>query len=233
MRLPVAVPDLYVRHKNMSAFSEIFDSTAAFLRTKGIAAELSKGSKADRASVEQSHRQTGVELPKSFSAFFTEYANGFHFMWEKSEDIWGAFSLPSLKDLAEQQQDWKRNVRDFLNDPKTMDRCIDSPFRAEAFRIWRRMDSWIPLWDEGNGDHFCVDSSSGQIRYDQHDWFDGFGSLAKGNGILAGQTLEDFLRQWSRFCFRPNNSLWWGEFGEFGVIKWEPEYFDAEYCRDD
>jgi hypothetical protein len=216
----------------MSAFADIFDSTSAFLRAKGIPTKVSKGRVAEKTSVQQFQKQTGMALPESFSGFFTGFADGFQFSWEKNEDIWGSISIPSLKELAGQQQEWKRHVRDFLEDPKSMDQCIDPPFRAEAFEIWQRMESWIPFLGEGNGDHFCVDSLSGQIIYDQHDWFDGFGSLAKTNGIVAGKTLEDFLRQWSRFCFRPNDSLWWGEFAGFGVIKWEAGYFDAEYCRD-
>ena len=216
----------------MSAFAEIFDSTSAFLRAKGIPTNVSKGRMARPTAIERFQKQTGIQLPASFAALFTDYADGFHFSWEKSEDIWGSVSIPSLKEIAAQQKGWRTNVRDFLADPKSMDKCVAPPFRAEAFKIWQRMESWIPFWDEGNSDHFCVDSLSGQIVYDQHDWFDGFGSLAKTNGIVAGKTLEDFLRQWSRFCFRPNKSLWWGEFGKFGSIKWEKEYFDAEYCRD-
>lgn len=215
----------------MNAFADIFESTTAFLHSKGITPQLSKGNPAGPNAVERFQKQTGLQLPSNFAAFFTNFADGVWFGWEKSEDIWGGISIPSLNELAAQQEEWQRNVREFLNDPKSMDHCIDAPFRAEAFEIWRRMDSWVPFWDEGNGDHFCVDPFTGQIVYDQHDWFDGFGSLAKTNGILAGKTLEDFLRQWSRFCFRPNESRWWGEFGEFGLIKWDPEYFDPEYYR--
>jgi hypothetical protein len=63
----------------MSAFADIFDSTSAFLRAKGIATKVSKGRTAKQASVEQFQKQTGVELPQSFSAFFTSFADGFHF----------------------------------------------------------------------------------------------------------------------------------------------------------
>lgn len=217
----------------MNAFAEIFDSTFAFLRAKGITANVSKGRTASRASVADFHKQTGIQLPESFSTFFTGFADGFDFRWEQNEDVWGSISIPCLRDLAARQQDWRRNVRDFLDDPTSMERCVKPTFRIEAFEIWRRMDSWIPFWTEGDGDHFCVDAVNGHILYDQHDWFDGFGSLAKTNGIVAGATFEDFLQHWSRFCFMPNNSLWWGEFGKFGAIKWDVAYFDAEYCRDD
>jgi hypothetical protein len=215
----------------MNLFAEIFDETASFLRTKDITVKVSKGSKAIPADIRHFQKQTGVELPESFSVFFTEFADGFEFFWQQREDVWGMFSIPNLKVLADERQKWIRNVRDFLDDPNGLDQCIQEPFRAQAFEVWRKMESWVPFWNEGNGDHFCVDSKNGQILYDQHDWLDGFGSLAKDNGILAGKSLEDFLRNWSRFCFRPNKSLWWGEFGEAGAVKWEPEYFDETFYR--
>ena len=71
---------------------------------------------------------------------------------------------------------------------------MEARFRAEAFEIWRRMNSWIPFITEANGDHFCVECASGRILYDQHDWFDGFGALASKNGAVAGGSLEDFLK---------------------------------------
>src|SRR5262249_6310649 len=143
----------------------------------------------------------------------------------------GGFSIPSLKQLSEQQQQRKQRIRKFLDNPHSLDRCMKPQYRDQAFEIWRKMETWIPFWDEGNGDHFCVDAANGHILYDQHDWYDGFGSIAKTNGIIAGQTLEDFLTNWSRFCFMRNESLWWGEFGKFGAIKWDPEFFDPEYFR--
>ena len=119
----------------------------------------------------------------------------------------------------------------FLEDPHSLDKCVDRPFRAKAFDVWRKMRSWLPVCSDGSGDSFCLDLQTEQIVYDQHDWFDGFGKLAKTNGIIAGQNFYDFLENWSRFCFCPNSSLWWGEFGKFGAIKWEEAYFDTEYFR--
>jgi len=215
----------------MNTFAGIFDSTTAFLQKKGISPEISKGRKAEHRAVEQFQKQTGIYLPENFCAFYTDFADGFKFWWEMSDEVWGAFSIPSLLELAEKQQNWKRNVRDFLDDPTSLNQCVKPSFRPKAFQIWQKMESWIPFWDEGNGDHFCVDTPGGQILYDQHDWFDGFGSIAETNGIVAGENLEGFLYNRSRFCFRPDKSLWWGKFGEAGAIIWEPEYFDPEFYR--
>ena len=217
--------------QHTNAFGDIFDSTTDFLRVNGISPKVFKSNKATYSDVKKFHQQTGVRLPENFSVFFTEFADGFEFAWEKSEDEWGVFSMPSLKQLSKERQEWERNVRDFLDDPNSLDKCIDPPFRAEAFEIWRRMNSWIPFWNDGSGDHFCVDSTNGLIIYDQHDWFDGFGSLAKMNGIVAGKNLRDFLQNWSRFCFTTGDNYWPSQFSEFGSIKWNPEYFNPKYFR--
>ena len=215
----------------MDNFAKIFDDTAAYLKTKGISAYIFKGTKASQSAIQQFCQENGLTLPESFLAFYTHYANGFEFNWVKNEDVWGGFSIPNLTQLSEQRLNWERNVQDFLNDPNSLDRCVDLPFRAEAFKIWHEMKSWVPFWREEDGDHFCVDVRNGQIIFDQHDWFDGFGSLTKANGIIAGTNFEEFLNNWSRFCFQPNKSFWWGEFNKFGVIKWEAEYFNAEFYR--
>jgi len=215
----------------MASFQEIFDKTEVFLKKKGISSEIAKGELASTADLEYFEQQSGLILPDSFSLFYTSFANGFNFCWEFEEEIQGQFAMPTLLQLGETYRDWRSNVQDFYKDPNSLDRCVELVFRTEAFAVWRRMEPWVPFWNEGNGDHFCVDSKTGQIVYDQHDWYDGFGSLTKTNGILAGHDFGNFLHNWSRFCFLPNTGHWWGEFGKFGAIKWSPEFFNPKFYR--
>ncbi len=212
-------------------FANIFDSTTTFLKKKGITPEVAKGKKASAKAIAAFNQQTGIILPANFSSFYTEFANGFDYRWMQTDEVWGIFSLPALESMTEQRLDWARNVRDFLDDPHSLDKCIKPPFRQEAFTIWRRMESWVPIWDEGDGDHFCLDTATGKIVYDQHDWFDGFGSLAKTNGVIAGQSLENFTQNWSKFCFQPPKSFWWGACFGSGAIEWEKDCFNTEFYR--
>ncbi len=215
----------------MNPYADIFDSTSSFLKKKGAHIEITKGKKASSREVELFLEKTGVALPKSFSSFYTDFSDGFDFRWVQTDEVYGIFSLPSLESIAETRLSWERNVRDFLEDEHSLDKCVEEPFRADAFAIWEQMLSWVPLWNEESGDHFCLNTANEKIVCDQHDWFDGFGSIAKTNGIIAGQNLENFIRNWSQFCFKSNNSLWWGEFGELGAIKWEKDYFNTEYYQ--
>jgi hypothetical protein len=216
----------------MNDFAKIFADTAAFLRAKDVAPEIADAKRSKEAAVIQFNQKTGLELPESFWAFHTQFSNGYEFEWCDSEsECRGEFSIPSLSELVQNCRYWQRNVQDFLDDPHSLDRCVKPPFREEAFTIWRRMLRWVPFWGEANGDWFCLDTASGRIVYHQHDWFDGFGGLAKTNGIVAGENLEHFLQNWSRFCFQPNLGLWWGKFAKFGEIRWEAEYFDSRFDR--
>jgi len=58
-----------------------------------------------------------VTLPQSFSSFYTEFGNGFEFNWDKDEDMWAQFSMPSLDRLKEERENWLQFVRSFLDDP--------------------------------------------------------------------------------------------------------------------
>lgn len=216
----------------MNDFAKIFADTAAFLRAKGVTPEIAETEGTNYAAVIQFSRQTGLELPESFWAFHTQFANGYEFRWSDSEtECQGSFSIQSLKELAEAYRWWRRDVDSFLDDPDDLASWIQPPYCEQAIAILRQMTAWVPFWDEGTGDSFCLDSAGGRIVYHQHDWMDGFGQLAKTNGIIAGENIEQFLQNWSRFCFQPNLDLWWGKFAKFGEIRWEAEYFDSRFDR--
>lgn len=187
----------------MSAdYAKAFEDVAAFLRSQGVEPEIEKSAVAAREEVARFHEATGIELPSTFSDFFTTFANGYEFSWD-SGDEGGTFSMPDLATLADLRRDWLERVSEFADDPRSMDQCVEPEFRDEAFRIWERMRSWIPFIEEPDGDAFCLDLVSGAIVFDKHDWFDGFGEIAETNGMIAGASLFDFIHTWGRFSFVP------------------------------
>lgn len=193
---------------NMSAeFTVIFDDVIRFLNSKGVSTKIDRKPPATEGDLEEFTRATGVQLPPSFSEFFTTFSNGYEFDWESGEEA-GAFSMPDLEQLAEMRVEWIERVAEFADDPDSMDQCIDIRYRADAFQIWRKMKCWVPFIEEADGDAFCLDLTSGAIVFDKHDWFDGFGDIAETNGMIAGATLLDFVRTWGRFCFTP---MWFND----------------------
>ena len=216
----------------MSEWLNLFRDVKKDLEAKGIEVESLLNEAASKKEIDKFQKQTGLLLPKNFADFYEEFADGFYFGWERDDNAWGCFAMPSISDLTKETKAWLRFVNEFASNPKSMDQCIDVEHRPEAFEIWNQMKLWAPFWEEPNGDHFCVDVSNGSIVFDQHDWFDGFGSIATTNGMMAGSTLFDFVESWSKYYFRPPQSLLWEVFGKVGRINWEPNFFDPEFVRD-
>jgi len=213
------------------SFESIFSKTAQWLEDQGLAVEIQQGECASQQEIVEFNERFKLKLPMSFSRFFTEFADGYSFSWEKTDEVWGQFIMPALNDLNESQEQWAEEISEYLDDPQTPDLFDDDDASDEGMAILKRMKFWVPFYDEGNGDHFALDTKSGAIVYDQHDWMDGFGSLATTNGIGAGKDLEDFLNQWSRFGFRRNESQWWGSFADQGKITWDPSFFESDFVR--
>jgi len=187
----------------MSAdFASAFEEVATFLRSKGVTPSIESGRRATQVDLDRFKETTGVELPSSFSDFFTAFADGYRFSWESGDES-GCFSMPNLELLAEMRCQWARRTMEFTDDLQSLDQCIEAEFRDRAFEIWTRMSHWSPFIEEMDGDHFCVDLSGGEVVFDKHDWFDGFGEVAETNGMLAGSSLIDFIHHWGRFCFSP------------------------------
>ncbi len=185
-----------------SPFAGIFEDARRDLEARGIEVHRTANGPAAEGALATFARDTGVELPRSFADFFIGFSNKYQFHWEHEGES-GYFSMPSLEELASMHREWTERVAEFSDDPHSLDECMEAEFRDEAFGIWKRMRSWLPFYQEPDGDEFCVDLSSGKIVFNKHDWFDGFGKIAETNGLIAGDSLTDFLQNWALFYFQP------------------------------
>lgn len=206
-------------------FENIFAEAAAWLKGKGISPAIEKRKIASSSEVARFSMRTGLDLPTSFSSFFTKFSDGYEFSWERNDGEWGLFRMPTLAQLAKKQRDWIDYVEEF----HTRDNLVDEELADKGMRIWKRMRYWVPFWDEGNGDHFAVDTRSGKIVYDQFCWYGNDERVV--NGITAGRDLTDFVGAWSNYCFRRVKSQWWAEFVDLGRITWNEASFDPEFTR--
>jgi hypothetical protein len=213
----------------MSGYEALFDDVKARLKAGGIEVDVEKNDPASLRETELFQSETGLVLPDSFVGFYRDFADGLIFKWEIDDDIRGYFAMPTLADLTTETKQWMKMVDGFVGDPGSMDMCIEEEYRSEAFSIWNRMKSWIPFWNDPNGDHFCVDVSNGKIVFDQHDWYDGFGRIETTNGIEAGTSLHHFIESWSRFCFRLPEGCMWSLIGRSGHIHWDASNFDMDF----
>ncbi|BCU75325.1 hypothetical protein [Luteolibacter sp. LG18] len=209
----------------------LFKTLSAELIERGIEPSLRGNPPCGTESIREFERASSLQLPRRISDIYTGFADGFIFEWEDSQETSGLFGLPPLSQLTEDTQTWQDTIRSFTDDPSSMDQCVAPPYREEAFRCWNRMRSWIPIWNEGNGDHFCLDATTGEIQYYPHAWYDGFGKIATTCGIPAGTDLDDFVVNWSRYYFTPPHHYYWGAFLKAGRITWEPSYFGTDHVR--
>ena len=219
------------RRAAMIDYDEIFGRTSEFLSAKGIEVTLEKGDVLDEDEIREFEKILQLSLPSAFIDFCTRFADGIWFQWEMDEDVCGTFSVSSLQYLVESTQRFQGNVRDFSDDRTSLDKCVRAEFREEAFEIWERMKSWMPLCSDEEGESFCLDSTTGKVVYDQHDWFDGFGTVTRVNGLVAGESFSDFVLNWAEVCFQYPKSLWWGEFATEGSITWRRDRFDERFIH--
>jgi hypothetical protein len=209
--------------------THILKNTAATLRDRGIEVRAGVGDLISEVRLAELEASRSVRLPEELRSIYLTVGNGMHLSWEH-EDMGGMFDIPPAADLLESTQRFRYNVASFANDPKSMNKCVKPQHRAKAFEVWESMRLWTPFCEEGDGDGFCI-RPDGAVVYDQHDWFDGFGDLATTNGLVAGSSLLEFARSWSRFFFTSPVSAWWGEFGKRGSIDWEPSLFHPTYTQ--
>lgn len=141
-----------------------------------------------------------IELPDQLCRFYIEFSNGFELRWNtEDEEECGEINFPTLENLARRRTRWINRVNSFANDPKSLNQCIDPEHRLRAFKIWELMKDWLPLVQGPEGDSYCIRLSDAVMVFDKHDWFDGFGSprLAQSNGLIIGDTFDDFFSAWA------------------------------------
>lgn len=209
--------------------TQILKETAEILRDRGIEVATGAGDVVAESRLAQLESLHGFQLPEELRRIYLFEGDGLHLSW-RHEKVSGVFDIPPAAELIESTKRFRSYVADFAGDPKSMDRCIQPAYRSRAFEIWDSMRLWTLFSDEGNGDGFCM-RPDGAVVYNQHDWFDGFGELATTNGLVAGTSLLDYTRSWSRFFFTSPVSLWWGEFGKRGRIDWEPSLFHPAFTQ--
>lgn len=211
---------------------EILKDVAADLERRSIEVTFAAGDPVDLATLRDLEKSRGISLPPELVEIYTREANGIFLVWDEPP-TGGMFELPPLEKLFVETALFRHRVAEIADDRGYIDKYTDPPHRTRAYEIWDSMRSWIPIHSEPDGDEFCIRAEDGQVVYNQHDWFDGFGNLATTNGVVAGTSLADFISKWSRFYLTCPASLWWGECVENGTFNWDESLFDPEFTRAD
>lgn len=209
----------------------MLDSVAKHLATMGIKLRYKLNPTVATRDIEEAQAKLGLELPDSYTAFITRFANGFDLSWRAKRGPSASFEMSSLQSSCE----GLLGMRDWRVYDEAGAREYGFPFVDDselALHTNRRMRNWLPVHAVGNGDFFSIDlnpGGCGKLIFDQHDWLDGG---TGNNGCVMSEDLPSFLESWAGVCFSQPRSLWWmSVIGSSGVT-WGSDEFDDRFRVD-
>ncbi|MFT7618438.1 MAG: hypothetical protein ACI97A_002081 [Planctomycetota bacterium] len=212
------------------SYKKIFEDVARFVRTKGIEVDIDFGPKLTKKDIVKARKRSYVPLPEGLIEFLEEIGDGVEFFWtsdDEAED--GTFTniqIDSLEDIVDQNLEQMDFAPEWVANYE-FDGCAD-PVLAK--KTAARMRNWIHFHAEGNGDSFALEThvAPSPVVYNQMAWMDaGTGD----NGLILGQSLFEFFRDWSRVCFQFPASLHWPDVcdKETGKVDWNSSFFNDEF----
>ena len=208
-----------------------FKRAKEHLGTLGITTEFRRGRPVTSTMLSTAAKRLGRPIPRSLATFYRQVGNGMSFSWQAGKPIpptkkqlkawsklsvllgadlpmppeydeaaFASFDIPPLGTVVKESVAHHR-YPEMTHFPHVKNERL-------ARRTYAKMEWWIGIHDEGNGDRICIDTADAgePIVFDQHDWFDG-GTGANGTRMAAN--LQAFLDGWSSVCFQHPRSLWW------------------------
>lgn len=188
------------------AFLELFERVAEHVRRQGVKVRFKRGKALTTSTIEHVRSKALIPIPESMAEFFLEMGDGIEFAWNAGGDRGPLANLefPQLKDCVLETLDqvsWRTEWQDDYDF-----RYAQNPALAKQTAL--RMRRWMPFYDVGNGDRFCLDTAydPAPVVFDKHDWHDGG---AGENGHRLADSLSDFFQDWAQVCFQFPRSLRW------------------------
>lgn len=201
-------------------FLTLFDPVDRFLAAHSAEVSCGSGELVSNWRLGRAEKKLGFALHATVRWFYQTVGDGVYYRWESEEHGLHIFYVPSIKDLLKDKRRIEVVAKHWL-EAKGENSDILAQFRKAL--------SWAPITNEGNGDSLCWDLATGEVVFDNHSFFDGQ-TETPFNGRIAGDTMVDFIRNWSRFCFQDPTGLWWGalEEGNDPKLHWKPDYFPSD-----
>ena len=205
---------------------KITDNIKSFLNKKDIDLELTINKSLSNSKVDKLFNKIHSEVHTSIKSFYTENCNGFYLHWETNKYC-GHLEFDSIQDIKEGYEEFQEYVEFIIND--AYENCINPQYRDQANQLLKRMKNWTPLIYEGNGDSIILDLKTGEVLYNYHDWYDGFGTLTKTNGMFISNSIIDFLTQWGNYCFIEPTIFMDDQIREHKKVIFNDQHFNNEF----
>lgn len=209
-------------------YLHLFDIVADYLRSRRAELRFERGPRITSSVLKRARAKSPIHIPDSMAEFYTEVGNGVIFAWSatgKGKHLpSGGLEIPKIQDhvlTTIDQVTWRTEWDD------TEDYCLTkNPALAKKTAL--KMRKWMPIFSEGNGDRFCLDTSldPAPVVWDQHDWFDG--GTGK-NGHRFATSLKKFFSSWAQVCFQPPRNSYWPNVLTRTSVNWNSSHFDPNY----
>jgi len=203
-----------------------FESSARFLRQKGISAELYDGRPVSESELTMLSDTLGVAVPDELLGFLRELGDGFKFQWDlPSNGDLMSFGLSFLDDIIREREWIPQDLREVAaNGPANV-----------AEEAMRRL-GWLPVMGVGDGGYeFCLDTSlhPAPVSYYVTYWKD----CPETWKVITADSLPDLVRNWSRYCFS-DPPVGGGHVSLTQIAEeldqnfdWAPSHFDPQFDR--
>lgn len=207
-------------------FTEYFQAAERHLRSIGTIPEIQRGRPVSEEQLDDVERIIKRPIPIELRTYFREMGDGYYFKPTEEQE---AFMIGWLGDYRYKVAGFAEVLREEA--PPGANRAHSAEVVAQELA---RREQWFPFYNFGGGGYmFCLDLniSPAPVRYyercywptDHSDHWD----------LLMADSLFDFIRQSSRFCFSDAKGVTLINLAmsERGRFDWSPRHFDPAYDR--
>ena len=198
-------------------FLSFIERAKTHLESHGIECHVTKGQPVDPQDIERFERLVGVAFPKELRSYLDELGDGF--LFRANGCAW------YLEPLAACIEEWGSNQDDLQEGEIQQYLASDG---EEYLAECRRRRHWLPVAGFGGGGYtinYSCSDDLGAIRY--HD----IRRPGDTESARLGNSLEDWMAQWSRYSF--GSPISGGDLCDFcygvrGFFPWDDSIFNSD-----
>jgi hypothetical protein len=207
-------------------FAEYFKAAEKHVRAIGRTPSIDRGRPVSEAELDEIEDIIRRAIPPELRSFFREMGDGYSFTPDEDHD---GFRIGLLSDYRYKVAGFAEVLRGEA--PPGANHAHSAEIVAQELA---RRERWFPFYNFGGGGYlFCLDlnSSPAPVRYYERCYWPT--DPIDHWELRMADSLLDFVRQWSRFCFADTNegTLINLALDARGRFDWAPSLFEPIYDR--
>lgn len=205
-------------------FAEYFDAAEKHLRSIGKIPSICIGRPVSEERLDQVTNIIGRPIPVELRAYLREMGDGYRFSPSEEQE---GFQIGWLGDYRYKVAGFV----DVLREEAEQRRVHPPEIVAQELK---RREQWFPFYNFGGGGHmFCLDLNNVPSPVRNYECVYWPNDPVETWSFQLADSLVDFVRQWSRFCFADAKgaTLINVAMGASGRFDWEPSRFESIFDR--